>query len=81
MAITDAGCEPATLKLASGPTTFVVTNKGASKVTEYEVMQGDRTLAEVENVDRRPDRALLAHAAAGALHAALHRRRRTRTRR
>ena len=50
VAITDAGCEPATLKLASGPTTFVVTNKGSSKVTEYEVIQGDRALAEVENV-------------------------------
>ena len=50
VAITNAGCEPATLKLASGPTTFVVTNKGASKVSEYEVMKGDRAVAEVENV-------------------------------
>ena len=50
VAITNAGCEPATLKLASGPTTFVVTNKGSSKATEYEVIQGGRTLAEVENV-------------------------------
>jgi high-affinity iron transporter len=50
VAITDAGCQPATLKLASGPTTFVVTNKGSSKATEYEVIQGSRTLAEVENV-------------------------------
>ncbi|HEX6695378.1 MAG TPA: iron uptake system protein EfeO [Solirubrobacteraceae bacterium] len=50
VAITDAGCAPAALKLASGPATFVVTNTGSSKATEYEVMQGDRTLAEVENV-------------------------------
>jgi high-affinity iron transporter len=50
VAISDAGCEPANLKLASGPTTFVVTNKGSSKVTEFEVVQGDRALAEVENV-------------------------------
>jgi len=50
VAISDAGCEPGNLKLASGPTTFVVTNKGSSKVTEYEVLKGDRTLAEVENV-------------------------------
>jgi FTR1 family protein len=50
VSITDAGCEPATLKLASGPTTFVVTNKGSSTVTEYEVLQGSRALAEVENV-------------------------------
>ncbi len=50
VAISDAGCEPAALTLASGPTTFVVTNKGSSKVTEYEVLQGNRALAEVENV-------------------------------
>ncbi len=50
VAITDEGCSPATLKLASGAATFVVTNKGSSKVTEYEVVQGDRALAEVENV-------------------------------
>jgi FTR1 family protein len=50
VAITDEGCEPASLKLASGPATFVVTNKAASRATEYEVVQGGRTLAEVENV-------------------------------
>jgi high-affinity iron transporter len=50
VAISDAGCEPAALKLGSGPTTFVVTNKGSSKVTEYELLKGDRALAEVENV-------------------------------
>ncbi len=50
VAISDAGCEPANLKLASGPTTFVVTNKGSSKVSEFEVVKGDRALAEVENV-------------------------------
>jgi high-affinity iron transporter len=50
VAISDAGCEPAALKVASGPTTFVVTNKGSSKVTEYEVVQGNRALAEAENV-------------------------------
>ena len=50
VAITDEGCAPAALKLASGPATFVVTNKDASRATEYEVVQGSRTLAEVENV-------------------------------
>ena len=50
VSISDAGCEPSNLELASGPTTFVVTNKGSSKVTEYEVMKGDRALAEAENV-------------------------------
>jgi high-affinity iron transporter len=50
VAISDAGCEPATLEIASGPTTFVVTNKGSSKVSEFEVVARDRALAEVENV-------------------------------
>src|SRR3569833_2890516 len=50
VALTDAGCETASLKLASGPTTFVVTNNGTSKVTEAEVVQGNRALAEAENV-------------------------------
>jgi FTR1 family protein len=50
VAISDAGCEPANLKLASGPTTFVVKNNGSSKVTEFEVVKGDRALAEAENI-------------------------------
>jgi iron uptake system EfeUOB component EfeO/EfeM len=50
VSISDAGCEPANLKLASGPTIFVVTNKGSTKVSEYEVLKGNRALAEVENV-------------------------------
>jgi iron uptake system component EfeO len=50
VAISDAGCEPANLKLASGPTTFVVTNNGSAKVTEFEVVKGDRALAEAENI-------------------------------
>jgi FTR1 family protein len=48
--ISDAGCEPATLTLASGPATFTVTNRGSAKVTEYEVVAGDRALAQAENV-------------------------------
>jgi FTR1 family protein len=50
VAISDAGCEPASLELASGPTTFVVKNNGSSKVTEFEVVKGDRALAEAENI-------------------------------
>jgi high-affinity iron transporter len=50
LTLSDAGCSPGTLRLASGPTTFEVTNKGTSRVTEAEVVQGDRALAEVENV-------------------------------
>jgi high-affinity iron transporter len=50
VSISDAGCEPAALTVASGPTTFEVANKGSAKVTEYEVLKGNRALAEVENV-------------------------------
>jgi len=50
LALTDAGCTPSSLHVASGATTFVVTNKGTSKVTEAELIQGSRALAEVENV-------------------------------
>ena len=48
--LTDAGCTPAQIKIASGPTTFDVTNDGAGAVTEFEVMKGSRILGEVENV-------------------------------
>lgn len=48
--ITDAGCEPATLELPAGPTTFSVENHGADAVTEFEVLDGDRILGEAENV-------------------------------
>ena len=46
--ITDAGCEPSTLRLPSGPATFVVT--GGSGGSEYEVVRGGRVLAEAEGV-------------------------------
>jgi iron uptake system component EfeO len=48
--ITEAGCEPAALDLKAGPTTFKVQNDGASRVTEYEVLDGDRILGEAENI-------------------------------
>jgi iron uptake system component EfeO len=48
--LTDAGCEPAALKLDAGPTTFVVTNAGTSKVSEFEVLDGQRILGEKENL-------------------------------
>jgi iron uptake system component EfeO len=50
VALTDAGCEPAKLELASGAVTFKVSNKGTDKVTEFEVTDGNRILGEVENV-------------------------------
>jgi iron uptake system component EfeO len=48
--ITDAGCEPARLELPSGPVTFEVRNDGADRVTEFEVLDGDRIRGEAENV-------------------------------
>jgi iron uptake system component EfeO len=48
--ITDAGCEPAKLSVPSGPATFKVQNDGASKVTEYEILDGPFILGEAENI-------------------------------
>lgn len=50
VSLTDAGCEPAVLKLEAGPTTFVVTNAGTSRVSEFEVLDGARIIGEKENV-------------------------------
>ena len=49
-ALTDAGCDPSTAEIASGPTTFEVENKGAAAVTEFEVIKDKRILGEVENL-------------------------------
>jgi FTR1 family protein len=48
--LTDAGCEPAALKLPAGPTTFEVTNGGTGRVSEFEVLDGSRILGEKENL-------------------------------
>jgi len=48
--LTDAGCSPAQLKLNAGPTTFTVSNAGTAKVSEFEVLKGDRILGEKENL-------------------------------
>ena len=48
--LVDSGCEPAKLTLAAGATTFDVTNDGADAVTEFEILDGDRVLAEAENL-------------------------------
>src|SRR4051794_12288531 len=48
--LTDAGCEPAQLELDAGPTTFEVANAGTSKVSEFEILDGDRILGEKENL-------------------------------
>jgi iron uptake system component EfeO len=48
--LTDAGCDPATLKVDAGPTTFVVTNAGTSRVTEFEILDGGKIIGERENI-------------------------------
>ena len=49
-ALTDAGCDPSTAEITSGPVTFQVENKGAAGVTELEVIKDKRILGEVENL-------------------------------
>jgi len=50
VSLTDAGCSPAALQIAAGPTTFVVTNQGADAVTEFEIVKDGTIVGEVENV-------------------------------
>jgi FTR1 family protein len=48
--LTDAGCDPAALKLDAGLTTFEVTNSGTARVSEFEVLDGSKILGEKENL-------------------------------
>ncbi|MBW8059305.1 MAG: hypothetical protein FVQ78_03035 [Solirubrobacterales bacterium] len=48
--LTDAGCKPNAAKVKAGPIFFDVVNAGTSKVTEFEVLDGDTILSEVENL-------------------------------
>jgi FTR1 family protein len=48
--LTDAGCEPAALKLGAGRVEFKVTNGGTGRVTEFEVLSGSRIVGEKENL-------------------------------
>jgi len=48
--LTDAGCEPNRAKAPAGPITFEVENAGTSKVTEFEVMDGETILGEKESL-------------------------------
>lgn len=50
VSVSAAGCEPSSLQLPSGPTTFLVVSTEASNVTELELASGDRVLGEAENV-------------------------------
>lgn len=47
--INDDGC-PAKVTIKSGPTTFKVASSGSGDVTEFEILEGDRILGEIENV-------------------------------
>ncbi|HET6570602.1 MAG TPA: cupredoxin domain-containing protein [Solirubrobacterales bacterium] len=49
-ALTDAGCEPHDAKAPAGPVVFEVENTGTSKVSEFEVLDGDTILGEKENL-------------------------------
>src|SRR4051794_26088719 len=48
--LTDAGCEPHDAKAPAGPIVFEIENAGTSKVTEMEVMDGEKVLGEEENI-------------------------------
>ena len=50
VSLTSDGCDPASISAASGKTTFKVTNKGANGVTEFEILDGNHVIGEVENV-------------------------------
>lgn len=48
--LTDAGCEPHDATAPAGPIAFEIENAGTAKVTEMEIMEGDKALGEEENV-------------------------------
>jgi|SRR3954451_9215696 len=48
--LTDAGCEPNDATAPAGPIAFEIENGGTSKVTEMEIMEGDKVLGEEENI-------------------------------
>lgn len=48
--LSDAGCSPTTLEAPAGATTLIAENVGTSKVSELELLDGQRILAEAENV-------------------------------
>lgn len=48
--LTDEGCEPHDATAPAGPIAFEIENAGTSKVTEMEIMEGEKVLGEEENV-------------------------------
>ncbi len=65
VSLTDAGCDPAALQIAAGPTTFIVTNQGADAVTEFEIVKDGTIVGEVENVAARLERSFSLNVDAG----------------
>jgi plastocyanin len=62
---TDTACRPASASLPAGKTTFAVKNEGKD-VTELYVLQGNKTLGEVENVTPGSTRTLTVNLKQGA---------------
>jgi iron uptake system component EfeO len=48
--LSNKGCAPPKSEIPAGPTKFQIKNSGGTKVTEVELMQGGRILAEKENL-------------------------------
>lgn len=57
--ISDAGCDPAQIKVQAGKIAFDVTNDGSSSVTEFYVLRANESIVgEVENVIPGKDKTL-----------------------
>jgi iron uptake system component EfeO len=48
--LTDAGCDPHDASVRAGPVQFEVENAGTSRVTEFEILDGETILGEKENI-------------------------------
>jgi iron uptake system component EfeO len=48
--LTDEGCLPLKASAPAGPITFEAENTGSAKVTEIEIMEGEKILGEKENL-------------------------------
>ena len=48
--LTDAGCAPNNANAPAGPVAFEVENTGTAKVTEFEVLDGEKILGEKEDI-------------------------------
>ena len=65
VAATDDGCDMSTTELPAGTHHFVVTNAGSSVTEFYVYAEGDRVMAEVENIAPGVSRELLVELPAG----------------